>query len=462
MKKQFYILFLSAGLSVFSSCSDVLDVEPTTSIEFEGAITDARSADRALQGVYSAFQVEDYYGLSYLYYQGLYADNITFVGTFTTHLEVADRRINPTNLQIANTWAAIYSAIGRANVVIQAVEGLETIDGDEKNRIIGEAKFLRALAYFDLVKVFGGVPIVTTPTLVASEINYGERKSVDEVYSQIVGDLQDAETRLTGFGDVNYPFGASEYAASALLARVYLQRGMNAEARSKANDVITNGPYELAPNYADIFTGTGMSAPTNESIFELAFNRDDPNALATSSNPSTPGQKFYVSTNLYNVFEASGAQGDERFAASVQMQGTRRRIVKYSDVVQSADNVPVIRLAEMYLIRAEANARLGNANLPASLQVISDINAIRERAGLNRIVVGTMTNAQALAEILQQRRLEFAFEGLRFMDLKRYNATCQAPLNFCAPDNNFRNLWPIPYQQFVTNPTLGMQNTGYN
>ncbi|AMM50099.1 hypothetical protein TH61_01395 [Rufibacter sp. DG15C] len=458
MKKRLYILFISAGLSVFSSCQDVLDVEPTSSIEFEGAITDARSADRALQGVYSAFQAGDYYGLSYLYYQDLYADNLTFTGTFTTHREVANRNINPTNLQIANTWATIYTAIGRANLVIQEVGALANIEQEEKDRIVGEAHFLRGLAYFDLVKVFGGVPIVTKPTVDVAGVQSQGRSTEAEVYTQIITDLTTAETKLVG--DDDDVFSASGWAATALLARVYLQQGNYAQARDKASEVIDNGPFSLEENFGDVFNGSGTDNASSESIFELAFNEDDQNALASSSNPAVPGQKFYVSAGLFNLLSSDGG---ERFAETTVQQGTRRRVIKYDDVVNGSDNVVILRLAEMYLIRAEANARLGAAGAPPSLQVISDINEIRNRAGLGSVV--PTSNAAALTEILLQRRLEFAFEGLRFMDLKRFGQTC-AVLNFCpatatAPDNTFRNLWPLPFQQFETNPNLGAQNPGY-
>ncbi|QHL87129.1 RagB/SusD family nutrient uptake outer membrane protein [Nibribacter ruber] len=458
MKKRLYILFISAGLSVFTSCQDVLDVEPTASIEFEGAIIDARSADRALQGVYSAFQAGDYYGLSYLYYQDLYTDNLTFTGTFSTHREVASRNINPTNLQIANTWASIYTAIGRANVVIQEVNALANIEQEEKDRIVGEAHFLRGLAYFDLLKVFGGVPIVTKPTIDVGGIQNQGRSTEAEVYTQIISDLTVAETKLVA--DDEDVFSGSGWAATALLARVYLQQGNYAQARDKASNVIDNGPFSLEENFGKIFDASGTDNASSESIFELAFNEDDQNALASSSNPAVPGQKFYVSAGLFNLLSSDGG---ERFGETTLQQGTRRRVVKYDDVVNGSDNVVILRLAEMYLIRAEANARLGAAGAAPSQQVVDDINMIRNRAGVAD--ANPATNAEALTEILKQRRLEFAVEGLRFMDLKRFGQTC-AVLNFCpetaeTQDNTFRNLWPLPFQQFETNPNLGKQNPGY-
>ncbi|GGK67134.1 RagB/SusD family nutrient uptake outer membrane protein [Rufibacter glacialis] len=460
---------MAAGLSIFSSaCDDFLDVEPTNGIEMNEAITDARSAQRAIQGIYSAFQSDDYYGLSYLFYQDLYADNLGFNGTFTTHREVANRVINPSNLQIADTWTSIYAAIGRANWVIQSVQALGGLTTDEKSAFIAEAKFLRALAYFDLVKVFGGVPIVTVALTNPGDIQNQPRSTQEQVYAFIEQDLMEAEIGLEGTSNPSMPYFASDLAASALLARVYLQQGKWALAAQKATQVISSGKYSLATNFRDIFSSTGntQNAGTSEVIFELAFSRDDQNALASSSAaPGTLGQRFNVTSGFFNVLTASQNAGDSRVEATAffDAETNRRKIRKYNDVINNGDNVPILRLAEMYLIRAEANARLAAATAAPTQAVVDDINRIRRRAGLP--AVSLATNAAALTEILAQRRIEFAFEGMRFMDLKRYNLTCQV-LNFCpasgtSADNSYRNLWPIPLQQIETNPNLAPQNPGY-
>lgn len=460
MKKKSIIILAALGLFTFSGCEDILDVEPTTAIEQEGAVIDFTTLNRAALGAYSALQDTDYYGLRYLMYQGLYADNITFSGTFTTDREVASRRINASNLQIASTWASIYTVINRANIVIRDAERLFTEDEiteEQRDQIIGEMKFLRALAHFDLVKVFGGVPVVTEPTTTIGEIQNMPRATEAQVYDAVIADLMDAEAlldeiRLNG-SDFNQR--ASSLAATALLARVYLQQGNNAQAAAAATKVIESEEYVLLEDYEALFdTESSM-----ESIFELNFSLNDPNALGTASDPTTSGQRFYVSGDAYTALEESAELGDERFEATTTIERNRRRLLKYNDVTNNAKNVIVIRLAEMYLIRAEALARLAAGSTVASPQVISDINMIRTRAGLPPIVV-PMTNSQALAEILEQRRLEFVGEGLRFIDLKRYNLTCDL-LGFCEEDEEaFRDLWPIPLQQIEVNPSL-TQNPGY-
>ncbi|MFD2247043.1 RagB/SusD family nutrient uptake outer membrane protein [Pontibacter ruber] len=454
MKRYSYIIMLALGLSVLSGCEDTLDVEPTTGVDIEEAITDETSLNRAALGTYSALQNSNYYGLRYLIYQDVYADNMQHRGTFTTDVEVSTRDIRASNLQIANTWASIYVAINRANTVIRAAEQLADLDEETRNRYIAEMRFIRALAHFDLLRVFGGVPVVTTPTTTIPEVQSLPRSSEAQVYDAVIADLMFAAENL-GPAISNAPYRASSAAAVALLARVSLQRGDNASAEAAADAVITSGGYEILPNFGDLFVREGNA----ESIFELNFTTFDANGLGSASDPRTGGQKFYLRQAFFDQFKAAGDQGDVRFAQTTRFEGNRNRLLKYEDVAENADNVPVIRLAEMYLIRAEARARQGTPGAQADPQVIADINVIRERAGLSPIT-GALTNAAALDEILLQRRYEFVGEGLRFMDLKRYNLTCER-LGFCEEDGEaFRNLWPIPLQQIEVNPNL-TQNPGY-
>ncbi|GAB3203793.1 hypothetical protein ABID22_002014 [Pontibacter aydingkolensis] len=454
MKKYSIILLTALSFGTFTACDDVLDVEPTTAIEAEGAVVDFTTLNRSALGVYSIMQSTNYYGLRYLMYQDVYTDNLAHTGTFTTDREVSSRRINASNLQLSSTWATMYSTINRANIVLRDADRLTNITDAQRSQIKGEMLFIRGLVHFDLVKVFGAVPYVSTPTTTIEEIQFLGKTPVAQVYDAVVADLQQAET-LLGTAARRDPRRASGLAAAALLARVQLQRGNNAAAEAKANQVIESGLFALQSNFADLYTNEGIS--NTESIFELDFTLNDANGLGSASDPTSAGQKFYLRTEAYNTLAASANNGDKRFAATTRIQNSRRRLLKYEDIANNADNVIIIRLAEMYLIRAEARARQSIGALPADPQVIADINRIRTRAGLQPVL--TLTNNQALTEILQQRRLEFIGEGLRFMDLKRYNLTCEV-LGFCD-DEAFRNLWPIPLQQLEVNPALEPQNPGY-
>ncbi|PKV63187.1 RagB/SusD family nutrient uptake outer membrane protein [Pontibacter ramchanderi] len=462
MKKYSYILAAALGLSVMTGCEERLEVAPTTQVEADIAVTDFNSLDKAALGAYSAVQSSDYYGYRYAFYNEVYSDNMEFIGTFTTDREATNRNFTASNLQINNTWSAIYVVINRANTVITQAERLftaGTITAEQRDAIQGEMYFLRGLAYFDLVKVFGGVPLELNATTGLPDIQFLPRSSEQDVYNSIISDLTNAENML-GTTESSDPRRASGLAASALLARVYLQNGNYAQAQAKASQVIESGAFELMPTFASIFTTEGSG--NRESIFEVDFTTNDQNSLGSATNPNTPGQKFYVRQGTYEALQASAANGDTRFQATVRVEGSanRRRLLKYEDAVNNADNVIVIRLAEMYLIRAEAAVRQtangGDNILPVLPTVLADINAIRSRAGLPRLLA--LTNRAALDEILRQRRLEFVGEGLRFIDLRRYNQTCSV-LGFCDAQA-FRNLWPIPLQQIERNPNLD-KNEGY-
>ncbi|MCH7413499.1 RagB/SusD family nutrient uptake outer membrane protein [Belliella sp. R4-6] len=442
------VLLLFIGVSC-----DTLEQEPVNQIEVEGAITTNRNAQLALAGIYDAMQSTNYYGLRYLYYQDAYTDNLAHAGTFTTDQEVSSRRINPSNLQIRSTWQTMYSVIRNANFVIFSAPDIENISDAQRLAIIAEARFMRSYVYFDMLRVFGGVPLISDFIADTESLDFSPRASVQEVYQFIIDDLTFAETNLGN--TANAPFRARRFAATALLARVYLQQGNNALAAQKASEVISSGTYALQSAYSDIFRIKG----NNEMILELNFTNvdGDQSLLAISSDPATGGQKFYLRTDFFNLFQASGNSGDSRFAASVLSASSRLRVVKYFRSATNDDNVPLIRLAEMYLIRAEANARAAGTGVLTNVQIIDDINMIRSRAGLpSLLLLDLPTNAAALTEILQQRRLEFAFEGHRYTDLQRYGL-----VGTLFPANEqFRVIWPIPLQEIEVNQLLE-QNPGY-
>lgn len=453
MKK---ILLFITGAFLLASCEDMVQVEPVASIDAETALVDSIDVDRSALGVYSSLQSNNYYGLRYLLYQDVYADNLQHSGSFTTDREVTNRRINPSNLQISTTWSIIYTAINRANTLIKRIDDVPMLEVN-KNRYRAEMRLLRALCYFDLVKVFGGVPLALTPTIDVASIKNLPRSTEAQVYDQIITDLIFAETTLgnSALPIARRPNRASGYTAAALLSRVYLQKGDNLNAGVSANKVITANVYALQASYSTIFSNEN----TTESILELDFSINDQNGLADASNPQTGGQKFYLRAPFYTLMTTASANGDRRsqFSAGRNPGNTRNRNLKYFRLTSNDDNVPIIRYAEMFLTRAEARARQGVPAFPAASVVISDINVIRTRAGLSAIVL-PLSNSEALTEILAQRRIEFAFEGQRFPDLKRYGLA--ASTLFPAAEA-YRVLWPIPLTQITASDKVLTQNPGY-
>ena len=455
--KRIYKYFIYTLLGGAIASCDVLDHAPVNEVDSSVALTDSTSVHLALAGMYDGLQTTDLYALRYLYYQDVYADNMRFQGSWTTDNEVNSKRINPTNLQMAETWRAFYRVISRANFILDALPAID-LTQERKNRISGEARFMRAFMYSEMAKVWGGVPIVEKAVTDASELNLNPKASAEELYNFMINDLQFAEDHISGnnpaVGLGSKPFRASSLTASALLARVYLESGDYANAALKAGEVIESESYSLVNDFSELFNNSA----NGEMILVLDFSNNDQNSLSVSSDPTTSGQKFYVTNDFADLFAASAAEGDSRAEASIQKVGEINRVQKYFRSASNDDDVSLIRLAEMHLIRAEANARLAGENATPTASVLTDINVIRDRAGLATLTAADLaTNAAALEEILLQRRLEFAFEGHRFADLKRFG---QAEALF-GPTEAYRVLWPIPFVQIEVNTNL-VQNPGYS
>lgn len=432
-----------ALVAVIAACDSPLDTNPTQQIDSETALRTPSAIQQALLGTYRGLQSDGLYSRQEVVYPDLYADNHDFTGTFQTDREYSLRNVSSSNGATASTWAAAYSGINRANNVLAALEEVSGMNEADKATARGEALFLRSLFYSVLARWFGGVPIVTEPTRGIGEAASAPRATLDEVYNMIEQDLNEAAGLLAA----NRRNGrATRGAANALLARVYLEHNKYTQARDKATEVINNSAYQLVADYRELFD----TKHTSESIFELHYEGgENDNALAFWHFPSALGGRygFRPSASLNNAYEA----GDERKAASIGLSGSNRYGIKYHRITTEDDNVHVLRLAEMYLIRAEANARL-NAD-PATVR--ADIDVVRDRAGIPPLDTGIDTSSELLDAVLQERRVEFAMEGHRFFDLRRLGRAT-AVLQISAD----KLLMPVPSSEIDVNPNLS-QNPGY-
>jgi starch-binding outer membrane protein, SusD/RagB family len=441
MKTKFLALFLAAA--AITACDDQLDTNPTASIDDATALSTPRGLEVAMTGSYTSLTSGNIWGRVMPTFSDLYSDNLSFTGTFTTDQEVALRSITPPNGATTSLWLTAYFGINQVNNILAAIPNVTELTAAQANSLRGEALFVRSLHYHTLVRAFGGVPLITEPTRSPDE-NAPARSTQAEVYTRIETDLEEAATLLTGSdGDGR----ADRMAAIALLARVYLDDGKFALARDRATTVIASGGYSLV-NYADIFE----TKHSDESIFELTYTTQSANNHAFFFFPQALGGRrgYAPTTSLANAYEL----GDPRRAATIDSLGTSgtRFGVKYFRIGVGDDNVVILRLAEMYLIRAEANMRLG---APIAT-VLADINVVRARAGrapLSDAVI--TTQAQLITALAAEQRVEFALEGHRFYDLRRLGlATTVLSL---APE---RLLWPIPQRELDTNELL-TQNPGY-
>ena len=430
-----------AMAAMVAACDSPLDTNPTASIDADDALTTPRGIQLGVTGAYQSLQSGSLWSRDHIVYPDLYADNLDFTGTFQTDRSVSLRDVPASSGVVTGLWTAAYRGINRANNVLAAIPDVSGLTSAEAAQYRGEALFIRALHYSALLSWFGGVPIVTDPARGVGEESLVARSTAAEVYTFIEQELEEAATLLPGAAVEGR---ASQGSANALLARVYLEEGKYTEARDKATVVLAAG-YSLVPDYGEIFTSKNSS----ESIFELQYSLNNQNSLAFWYFTQALGGRwgFAPSQDLINAYEA----GDTRLAASVALSGADRYGNKFFRIANGDDNVVVLRLAEVYLIRAEANARL-NAD-PAVVR--ADIDVVRDRAGLGALSAGITSQTDLLNAILQERRVELAMEGHRFFDLRRHGRA-EALLNM--PAN--RLVFPIPQAERDVNPNLA-QNPGY-
>jgi hypothetical protein len=453
-------LLLALSVLGLGACSDVLEVAPTSSIASANAINDAVGARAALAGAYSGLQAGGLYGHRIVDWTDLLSDNLRHVGTFDDYADADNHLLRSDNNTVATIWNAAYDEINRTNQILDKVPNVADLDAAERDEILGEAHFLRALMYHDLVRLWGGgtlgLPLRTEPVATAAEANTITRSSVAETYAQILDDLAQAKALITaGSGQTRQ---ASAGAVSAIEARVRLYQQDWAGAEAAAAEVEAMG-YSLAPNFADLFDASGNNTP--EDIFRVTFTPTQAQSISFYYLPKALGGRYEVApttgaSGIIAAFDpASGGSislynpVDKRGQWSIARAGSRTYASKYRNPTGDED-VHVIRLAEVILIRAEALAHLGR--LP---EAIAEYNRLRVRAGLAPDPTTNTDQASVLAAIARERRLELAFEGDRWPDLVR---TGQAVPVLGIPAA--QALLPIPQAEMDVAPNLS-QNPGY-
>ncbi|MFC2113426.1 RagB/SusD family nutrient uptake outer membrane protein, partial [Bacteroidota bacterium] len=288
MKKTYIksvIMVLLAGF-MLTSCDKYLDIEPKQQINAESAINSADdvqllliSAYEGIKGTRGTAEGGELYGGAFNFASELIAgtNDVIWRGTFEQQREFYAKSITTVNLMVRDDWVRGYEVINIVNTVLSVLDVVE--DPDDKARLEGEAKAIRGMLYFEFVRLWGlpyeagqantqlGVPIITKPTLSADDVTEPARNTVEEVYTQVISDLGDAETLLTPFAD-NSGY-LSTYAASAMLSRVYLQQGRYQDAAGKADRVIASGLYALESNPLTAFNNKAFVA---EDVFAIRQN----------------------------------------------------------------------------------------------------------------------------------------------------------------------------------------------
>lgn len=461
MKPLFkYYYLIVVALIGLSSCDDNLDLDPEQSLDPETATSTAANIQNLLIGAYdlagdnTLFSGDTQLGAELLandnriQNENLLGD-LAWRGTFQGPNEFNRKQMTAQNSFVVPYWTQAYATINQTNLVLDNIDVIT--DQDDADRVEGEAKFIRGIVYFELVRYFGlpyeagqtntqpAVPIVTQSVADASQIEFPARNTVQEVYNQLLADLQDAYNLLP---DEN-GFLADRYAAQAMLARAYLQQGNYAAARDAANDVLTNSGHTLTADYEDAFNNDEDSV---EDIFSWQITtQDGTNDFNTFWATREYGGRSLTGDITVEMpyFEIFDDPNDDRSNFFYAGNGT----VLTAKWQSQFANIPFIRLAEMHLIRAEANFREGS-NL--GLSPLDEINALRARS--NAAPLGGLN----LEDILAERKRELGFEGFTIHDLKRTQQDVAG-----IPYNANNLVMPIPQREMDANPNLE-QNPGYS
>ena len=451
------ILFIYLGLlSFLPSC---LDESSPNFLDAEETIIDGASAEAAVIGLYSAMQQPGYYGDAYLLTSEGHTDNASTGGYQNLSLDqIGHREVTGANVISENIWTSIYRVIANANQILKFLPDIDDLEAGQKNHLEGEARAIRALAHFDLLRYYGehwnmsssaGIPIIQTPQALKDQPS---RATVLASYQFIISEmtkaagLMDQQIKDKAFININ--------TMNALLARIYLYRGENEKAVEYATKVIASGDFQLldAAKYQDVF----RSKLNAESIFELLFdsqNRSGYNGSTYSRADALRSELNYMaSKNLEDFFK--GRAGDVRGSllnfstddndATILPDG---RTQKYRGETTRDNSALIIRYAEMFLIRAEA---LG------SIKGLADLNFLRQKRGLTVLTSNQVSSSEDfLQAVLNERRAELNFEGHRYFDLAR-KRRIKSVLNI----EDFRSIFPIPNREIIANPNI-KQNPGY-
>ena len=530
MKKISSIAIL--GIIFLASCQkDFLDIRPQQSVFTEDVFSSLPTARAAVNGLYSLMQSYSYYGRDAMVIPDVISDNMTrSVRTGNRYTGMNTMTHTATDANVSRMWNQMYQVVTNANAIIANEEKLKAIitplQQEEFGQLIGEAYAVRALAYFDLAKFFSRplkhtadgshlcVPLVLNPITKVDEVVYPARNTAAEVYAQIDKDINEAIKRLPATGNV-YNSGAinnsffkirlNRWGTLALRARVAIFKEDWPTAVAASTEVINSGKYSLY-TYGSMVQDF-RTPNNNESIFEVTNNtNDNPGTdsyaylssqggygellgTRTTMNSRSTGTTLTTFRALYDSYTPTDVRRQFVALGDRNSIGGERNVplcLKYTNIVTYLENIKVMRIAEMYLSRGEALARLAvqnnsAASLTSSLADINLIRKSRDTASSTRPYnasllatppAGAIRATAFLDSIIVERRKEFALEGQRIFDLNRTktnyvkinsggNAASRL-IQYTATTSSYyyRTILPIPVSQVQNNPKM-VQNEGF-
>ncbi|GAB3988736.1 RagB/SusD family nutrient uptake outer membrane protein [Spirosoma daeguense] len=468
-------LLLATLLVGASSCANFVNLTPQDVIPVSGFYRTEADIQGALTGAYGSMR--PIYN-SYFQFTELPSDNTRTISASEVAHGPFDKLTWLTSFApIASFWNNAYGVIAAANITLAHADQVTFARAAAKTQLVGEAKFIRALMYFNLVRFFGNVPLVLTEITAQEEAFNLVRTPIADVYAQIEKDLSEAETALPATYTGANVGRATSGAAKALLGKVFLQEKKWPQAEAKLAEVVAGGRYQLLADLTKVF------GPGNDNNAEIVFacqylstGNGEGNTFSYAFAPSTANATSVAAGNsnigtldLFNAFET----GDQRKTAYVAVDESvkptnyyaRKFVYNVMAVGEGDNDWPIIRYADVLLMYAEALNRNGKTDL-----ALTQLNPVRKRAGLGAKTVLSVTDTQLAIE--QERRVELCFEGHRWHDLIRWDKAISTMIAFKAkyasldgatsnmlPDA-YRTLFSIPETEVLLNSKL-TQNPGY-
>jgi hypothetical protein len=455
VKKLFIISTIIITGLVTDGCHEQLNPKPIDLIVNDVVLNEPKDIAGVQIGLYNAFRRSR---ASAILAGDLTADNLIHQGTFAQYRELGIKQITTGNATVSELWSTHYATIYIANFMIERIPDIEGVTPSVRKSSMATAYFLRGLSYLQLVTTFGGVPLVTTTDI---ETNRNiPRATEEEVLKSIEADFTKAAGNLGGKQPT--PATACDKVVSAAFARYYLYTKNYSLAEQYATDVISSGDYTLEPDFKTIVTEDF----TNESIFEVGYTIFDNNDGTNLNDLFVSRREIIPSNQIISVLDTGNnpAVGDRIQVITFHTENLKGadngwEVTNYGTSVANNDNIVVFRLAEMYLIRAEARNMLGKVTGPNTAQ--TDVNTLRARAKA-KAMVGDVTQGQMTQIIETERRIELAYEGHRWYDLVRTGRAEDVMPSFNSNWKPAYELWPIPQREIQNNPALvGEQNPGY-
>lgn len=440
--KTIKLLYINLSLLFVIGCEGFLDESPVDSITDKIAITDLESAESVVAGLYAMYPGRP---ITFLADMSDEQNGVPGDSEFTLNA------VQSTTAGVNGAWNPSWQLIYRANNIIEEIPKVKSLTSAQIKQFVAEAKSIRALQYLaHLIPFWGDVPWAESTEI--EDLQEISRISKDQILNNIIADLLESEAYLPDQYDteVSTRTRITKGTVNAILARAYLYQENWQEAEIKATEVINNPLYQLQANYEDVFTPN-----SNESIFELWSDQFTNEGIAELFFPESLGGRYSSAPTekITNSFET----GDIRKATAINTdENGVQYIFKYRDITRSGtlQEKKELRLAEVFLIRAEARARLNTIT-----EAQEDLNIIRNRAGLPNTSSDSQTSM--LLAIQQERLVELCFEGHRWADLVRTGRVDEIMGEFNSNWNPRAKLLPLPQAEVDLNPNLLPQNPGY-